>query len=99
MWADDAVATWQDSHFTTVMTSSSRLALGTRHAVCSVVSVHPLPPGVRIDRRAIPREKPVRRAARAFPLEVVVVDDDSSSRELIESAITRLGHHVRMATD
>lgn len=43
------------------------------------------------------RDSGIRRAVR--PLEVVVADDDESTRELIGRAVSKLGHRCRIAPD
>lgn len=65
------------------------------------MNVDPLPDQTPSERRLGKRESGERSAwqAKAGTLEVVVADDDESSRELIGYAIGRLGHNVRLAVD
>lgn len=67
------------------------------------VNVRPLPEQPGFERRAGTRESgettKAWRAVATAKLDVVVVDDDESCRDLIGCAIGRLGHHVRLAVD
>ena len=51
------------------------------------------------DQRPSAHPGPQRRRAAPQPLEVLVVDDDESSRELISIAVHSFGHHCRVAVD
>jgi two-component system cell cycle response regulator len=55
------------------------------------------PESQRADSRP-PSQKAIKRLV-AKPLDVLVVDDDESSRELIAIAVHSFGHHCRVAVD
>lgn len=59
--------------------------------------VQELPPDVPRERRASRHATPLSRAP--SPLEVIAVDDDPCSRELVQMVIRRLGHRCRLAED
>jgi len=57
-----------------------------------------LPADIKHDRRAVPRHGSTH-ATPFTPLEVLAVDDDECSRELVAAVSRRLGHRCRTAVD
>ena len=57
-----------------------------------------LPPEIVPDRRAVHREGS-RQASSFTPLEVLAVDDDESSRELVAAVVRQIGHRCVTAVD
>ncbi len=74
------------------------------HTTCNCAGVNVRTPQVQSrtadDRSKAPQsERSLPRKSVAIPLEVLVVDDDACSRELVVTVIGRLGHRCRMAVD